>query len=164
MSLLTRINRSYGLQTDSIVSLEVGRVYFCACCMFGDDLTSFECDLEIHLLGGGLIFAHRRMEAPFGNYAQRLFRQVRAHRVEDLQGSWLAVLADPAVQPYCDGFIRLCLRLRRRSTIGDKRDETRGTHCRSSRPGDSRSTPAGNRSEEHTSELQSPTYLVCRLL
>src|ERR1035438_5676420 len=78
MSLLTRINRSYGLQTDSIVSLEVGRVYFCACCMFGDDLTSFECDLEIHLLGGGLIFAHRRMKAPFGNYAQRLFRQGRA--------------------------------------------------------------------------------------
>src|SRR5437763_7235119 len=25
-------------------------------------------------------------------------------------------------------------------------------------------TPAGNRSEEHTSELQSPMYLVCRLL
>src|ERR1022692_3021752 len=119
MSLLTRINRSYGLQTDSIVSLEVWRVYFCACCMFGDDLTSFECDLEIHLLGGGLIFAPRRMKAPFGNYAERLFRQVRAHRVEDLQRSWLAVLAEPAVQPYCDGFIRLCLRLRLRSTIGE---------------------------------------------
>lgn len=87
--------------------------------MFGDDLTSFECNFEIHLLGGGLIFAHRRMKAPFGNYVQRLFRQVRAHRVEDLQRSWLAVLADPAVQPYCDGFIRLCLRLRLRSTIGE---------------------------------------------
>src|ERR1039458_1036699 len=112
--------------------------------MFGDDLTSFECGLEIHLLGGGLIFAHRRMKAPFGNYAERLFRQVRAHRVEDLPRSWLAILADPAVQPYWDGFIRLCLRLRLRSTNRRKRDETRGTHCRSSRPGDSRSTPAGN--------------------
>src|ERR1022692_4081185 len=119
MSLLTRINRSYGLQTDSIVSLEVGRGYFCACWMFGDDLTSFECDLEIHLLGGGLIFAHRRMKAPFGNYAERLFRQVRAHRVEDLQRRWLAVLADPAVQPHCNCLVRLRLRLRLRSTIGE---------------------------------------------
>src|SRR2546423_9818587 len=31
-------------------------------------------------------------------------------------------------------------------------------------PGDPQRLPAGGRSEEHTSELQSPAYLVCRLL
>src|SRR5437763_10939129 len=40
-----------------------------------------------------------------------------------------------------------------------------GSHpgaARRSRPGDHRAAPG--RSEEHTSELQSPMYLVCRLL
>src|SRR5258708_37062123 len=32
------------------------------------------------------------------------------------------------------------------------------------RPGSSRSVPPRRRSEEHTSELQSPDHLVCRLL
>src|SRR3970040_3057802 len=36
-----------------------------------------------------------------------------------------------------------------------RRARARGCRCRA---------PAGHRSEEHTSELQSPMYLVCRLL
>src|SRR5258708_9766486 len=42
----------------------------------------------------------------------------------------------------------------------------RGRHrvVRAGAPGESRADHRGDRSEEHTSELQSPDHLVCRLL
>src|ERR1035438_5156222 len=87
--------------------------------MLAADSPPLKSDREIQLLGGGLIFAHRRMKAPFGDYAQRFFRQVRASRVEDLQRVRFAVLAYPAVQLYSDGLVRLRLRFRLRSPIGE---------------------------------------------
>src|SRR5690348_17876900 len=38
------------------------------------------------------------------------------------------------------------------------------SNCNGQKCFDCQSTPNGNRSEEHTSELQSPVHLVCRLL
>src|ERR1019366_10602272 len=84
-----------------------------------DQSPLFESDFEIHLLCGWLIFAPRRMEGPPGHNAQRLFCQVRANRVEDLERIRLAVLADPAVQPHCNRLVRLRSRLRLWSVIGE---------------------------------------------
>src|SRR5687767_15311804 len=60
--------------------------------------------------------------------------------------------------PYTTLFRSLSRRLRRPARIGwfDSRPRRAGTRRRRS--------PASGRSEEHTSELQSLAYLVCRLL
>src|SRR5688572_33023385 len=54
--------------------------------------------------------------------------------------------------PICDG--------RRRVGVDDKRHRTSGGHA----VGTNRHHGGGDRSEEHTSELQSQSNLVCRLL
>src|SRR6266699_4120682 len=66
---------------------------------------SLECDLEIHLLRGGLIHTHRRMEGPGGNHTHSLFRKIRAGDVQSLQCGRLSVLTDPAMHPHCYGLI-----------------------------------------------------------
>src|SRR3712207_8413282 len=49
--------------------------------------------------------------------------------------------------------------------LSGRRAPPRGPHCGGSpRPGSGRAPRGGRRSEEHTSELQSRQYLVCRLL
>src|SRR5271169_521256 len=66
---------------------------------------SLECDLEIHLLRGGLIHTHRRMERPVGNHTHGLFREVRTGDVQSPQCGGLSVLTDPAMHPHRDGLI-----------------------------------------------------------
>src|SRR2546422_1526303 len=52
----------------------------------------------------------------------------------------------------------------RHSGGNDGENFVRGGHGRQSRPGAQRAPGGQNRSEEHTSELQSRLHLVCRLL
>src|SRR5215203_5708169 len=54
--------------------------------------------------------------------------------------------------------------LRRRVGGRLRRRDCRRSHARSASHGAARAAPSHRRSEEHTSELQSRQYLVCRLL
>src|ERR1017187_6018543 len=126
----------------------------------------------VHVVGGGpagvmAAFAAMREGAPVRIFEKSAFPR---HKV---CGEFLSAYHPPSAPPRWlrGGFCaRLCLRLLWQGNRSDSRNGssellnpaqiTLGFPTTE----DSARNALGNRSEEHTSELQSPMYLVCRLL